>query len=202
MNNHLLLSKMARPKTISDSDLLDRAFEVISREGFESFTFQQVGRAVGLSAPALVKRFKSKRRLALLARNQKWERNLSRMNADEVDALSGLDGISGFLLLIARSVDSKRLGEHASWLGAEASDPRSKRKVALYFEQARSILKRLLHESVKKGELAKEIDPESFAVTLEALIQGSIFQFAFLEKRNIKEHLESHVRAVLKPFLL
>ena len=74
--------------------------------------------------------------------------------------------------------------------------------MALYFEQARSILKRLLHESVKKGELAKEIDPESFAVTLEALIQGSIFQFAFLEKRNIKEHLESHVRAVLKPFLL
>lgn len=191
---------MGRPKTISDSDLLDRAFDVISREGFESFTFQQVGKAVGLSAPALVKRFKTKKRLALFARNQKWERNFTRMSASEVEALSGLTGIYGFVELIARSVDSKRLGEHASWLGAEAGDPRSKIKVAAYFEQTRNILRRLLHEAVNEGELTNEIAPDSFAITLEALIQGAIFQFAFLEKKNIKEHLESHVRVVLKPF--
>lgn len=184
---------MGRPKTISDSELLDRAFEVISREGFESFTFQQVGRAVGLSAPALVKRYKSKKRLALLARNQKWERNLSRMNADEVDALSGLDGISGFLLLIARSVDSKKLGEHASWLGAEASDPRSKRKVAVYFEQARSILKRLLHEAVKKRGARKSDRSGLLCNHLRSTYSGLHLSICIFGK-------EKHKRALRVPY--
>lgn len=109
---------MGRPKKISDSDVLLIAFDVISREGFESFTFEQVGKATGLSPAALVKRFKTKKRLAFLARNQKWDENLSKMNARKIAQLNGLDGIFEFLRLIAKNVDSKRLGEHTRWLGS------------------------------------------------------------------------------------
>lgn len=78
---------MSRTKKISDSRVLDMAFDVISKEGFQSFTFEQVGKAVGLSPATLVKRFKNKKRLALLARNQKWEHNIGQIESDRFKQL-------------------------------------------------------------------------------------------------------------------
>ncbi|NJL26059.1 MAG: TetR/AcrR family transcriptional regulator [Calothrix sp. SM1_5_4] len=145
---------MSRLKLISDYDVLERAFEIISKEGFDSFTFAQVGKAVGLSPAALVKRFKTKKNLAFLARNQRWERNLSVLDQDEIRGLRGLNGIFDFLTLIALSVNSKRLGEHARWLGTEAGHPRSKKKVAAYFETTRDIFSRLVAQAVHDKDLA------------------------------------------------
>lgn len=193
---------MARSKKISDRDILSKAAAVILTEGFESFTFQQVGKAVGLSPAALVKRFKSKKRLATLARNQRWDENLSRMSDEAIHSLSGLDGIFDFLRLIALSVNSKRLGEHARWLGTEACEPQSKRKVAAYFQTTRSIFSRLLSEAIEMKQLSDQIDPIKFAKTMEALVQGAIFQFAFLEDRNIEAHLKNHIELILEAFVL
>lgn len=187
---------------MSDSEVLLRAFDVISREGFHSFTYEQVARAVGLSPAALVKRFKSKTRLARLARNQKWDENLGRINPEHIDALKGLAGLWAFLKVISLSINSKRLGEHAVWLGTEAGSPGTKKKVADYFESTRQIFARLLHEAIKSGELSRDIEPKSFAKTLEALVQGAIFQFAFLDERDIEVHLKSHIRTLLKPYVL
>lgn len=62
---------MGRPKKISDSEILLIAFEVISREGFESFTFEQVSKATKLSPAALVKRFKTKKTSGLFGTESK-----------------------------------------------------------------------------------------------------------------------------------
>ncbi|WII70853.1 TetR family transcriptional regulator [Bdellovibrio sp. 22V] len=191
---------MARPKKVSDSEILLIAFEVISNEGFESFTFEQVSRATGLSPAALVKRFKTKKRLAFLARNQKWDENMAKMNTTKISELNGLNGIFEFLRLIAKSVDSKRLGEHLRWLGTEAEDPKAKKKVASYFAETRGIFRRLIEEAIANREIKKVSDPEDLAMTLEALVQGSIFQFGFLNERNIERHLVSRFRSALQPF--
>lgn len=192
---------MSRTKKMSDSDVLDKAFDIIAREGFHSFTFAQVGKAVGLSPAALVKRFKTKHQLALLARNQKWEKNIGQVDSEKFKGLFGLIGIFDFLTIISNSVNSKRLGEHAIWLGTEACHYRSKRKVAGYFETTRGVFQKLLTEAVNSGELSETIEPRLFAKTLEALVQGAIFQFAFLEDRSIDLHLKEHFRMVLKPYL-
>jgi len=192
---------MSRTKKISDSEVLDKAFNVIAREGFQSFTFEQVGKAVGLSPAALVKRFKTKNQLALLARNQKWEINIGQADSEKLKELYGLKGIFDFLTIIASSVNSKRLGEHAIWLGTEACHHRSKKKVAGYFETTRGVFQKLLTEAIISGELSKTIESRTFAKTLEALVQGAIFQFAFLEERSIDVHLKEHFLVVLRPFL-
>lgn len=193
---------MGRPKKISDSQILSMAFEVISLEGFESFTLEQAGKATGLSPAALVKRFKTKKRLAFLARNQKWDENIAKMNASEIAQLKGLNGIFEFLRLIAKSVDSKRLGEHARWLGTEADDSKAKKKVAAYFAETRNIFSRLIQEAVSNQEIKIIGTPENLAITLEALVQGSIFQFAFLNEQNIGRHLANRFQSVLGPLTL
>lgn len=191
---------MSRTKKISDSEILEKAFDVIAREGFQSFTFQQVGKAVGLSPAALVKRFKTKNQLALLARNIKWEKNIGQIESETFKKLVGLKGIFEFLTIIAQSVNSKRLGEHAVWLGTEACHPRSRKKVAAYFEITRNVFRRLLTEAIEQGDLSENVDPKAFSKTLEALVQGSIFQFAFLDEGNIETHLKNHFKIVLAPF--
>jgi AcrR family transcriptional regulator len=193
---------MSRTKKMSDSEVLIKAFDVIAREGFSSFTFEQVGKVVGLSPAALVKRFKSKNQFALLARNLKWEHNLGHVKSEVFEALSGYPGIFDFLSIISRSVNSARLGEHAIWLGKEACHPRSKKKVAAYFEETRKIFFRLLTEAIKFGQLKPIENVQEFAKTMEALVQGAIFQFAFLSERDIESHLKSHFRLLLRPYLI
>jgi len=192
---------MSRTKKKSDSEVLTKAFDVIALEGFSSFTFEQVGKTVGLSPAALVKRFKSKDQLALLARNLKWEQNLGLVDAETINRLSGLAGIFDFLSIISRSVNSNRLGEHAIWLGKEACHPRSKRKVAAYFELTRGIFFRLITQAIHNGELKYIENAKELAKTAEALVQGAIFQFAFLSERNIETHLKDHFKVILKPYL-
>ncbi|HEY1080437.1 MAG TPA: TetR family transcriptional regulator [Bdellovibrio sp.] len=193
---------MARTKKVSDSEVLDRAFEVISREGFHSFTFAQVGKAVQLSPAALVKRFKTKKHLATLARNQRWDRNLGHVAPEELQKLHGLSGLFEFLGIISRSVDSKKLGEHAVWLGTEACHHKSRKKVATYFAETRKIIFQLLCEAIAAGDVSPKMDVKASSVALEALIQGAIFQFAFMDEKNIEAHLKSHFKVLLQPWLL
>ena len=193
---------MSRTKKISDSEVLDIAFDVIAREGFTSFTFEQIGKAVKLSPAALVKRFKTKHQLALLARNQKWEQNIGLTESEKFKDLQGLKGIFDFLTIISNSVNSKRLGEHAIWLGTEACNHRSKKKVAAYFEVTRNVFQKLLVEATEKKELSAKIEPKILAKTLEALVQGAIFQFSFLNEDNIELHLKKHFELVLAPYII
>ena len=125
---------MSRTKKLSDSQVLTLAFNVIAREGFSSFTFMQVGKEVGLSPAALVKRFKTKKNLALLARNQRWEENLGQVQTEKFNQLFGLKGIFDFLDIIGDSVNSKRLGEHAVWLGTEACQTLTSRKYSYHYQ--------------------------------------------------------------------
>lgn len=190
---------MGRPKKLSDDACLEQAFDVISREGFESFTLEQVAKAVGLSPAALIKRFGTKERLARAARDRKWDANFEQMAATEPQSLRGLASLFHFLKLIARSVDSKRLGEHMRLLGSQADDFRSKRKVAAYFQGTRERVAASLREAAEDAEI-DAVDIERIAFTLEALIQGAIFQFGFLERRGIEAHLRQHVETFIEPY--
>ena len=86
------------------------------------------------------------------------------------------------------------------WLGKEACHPQSKRKVAAYFETTRGIFLNLVLQAIEKGQLKNIENPKDLAKTMEALVQGAIFQFAFLNERNIETHLKDHFKVMLKPY--
>jgi AcrR family transcriptional regulator len=193
---------MARPKKLSDSEVLHVAYDVSSREGFDSFTLRQVARSADLSPAALIKRFKSKTRLATLARHHRWDSNLGEFHESSSTRPLGLNGVRRFVALIAKSVDSKRLAEHARSFGLEANNTTSRKNVAAYFAKTREIFSRLLREAMVNNELVGVQNCEELAFTLEALVQGAIFQFAFLGERNIELHLQNHITQLLKPYLV
>lgn len=191
-----------RTKKISDINVLLKAFNVISREGFDSFTLNQVSKETSLSPAALIKRFKTKKNLAKLARDIKWDENLSIGQEQLKYEQKGVAGIFQLISIISKSVDSKRLGEHARWLGTEALTPKSRRKVATYFQMTREIFEVHIKEAQESKEIRKEISTKELSVCLEAFVQGVIFQYIFLyDQPHVSMYLEKKVSFFLKPYL-
>ncbi len=183
----------------SDAEVLERAFPVIAREGFDSFTLAQVRRATGLSPAALIKRFGTKKRLAVLARDQGWRRLLAAFDTERT-AARGLAGIDALVRAIARSVDSLRLDEHLRRLSEDAAHPTLRRSAGRFFARTREALRTFLAEAVESGELVGEVDAAELAAQLEAMIQGAIFQYGFVETDDgIETWLRRRIHGLLAP---
>lgn len=190
---------MARNKKISDDEILDLAFPVICRVGFDSFTLEQVSQVTGLSPATLLQRFGSKRELAFRVRDRKWDRNLSQFEAAETGP-QGLAGIDQLLAEIGRSVDSQRLNEHLRLLADDMGDSRLRVGAAHFFSWTRGLIQRFLTEAVAAGELCPDTPVAELSCTLEALIQGSIFQFGFLDEPDIGPWIRRHIDFLLGPY--
>lgn len=193
---------MANKKKMSDLEVLEKAFPTISRYGFESFTLEQVSKATGLSAATLIKRFKTKKKLAVLARNQNWEINFQQMlEVTNNTNVSGIAGIFYFVNLISKSVESDNLAEHLRQLGNDALNTALKKTVGAYFQTTRDIFKYFIDQAIKNKELKGVENSKDLATLLEAIVQGSIFQFIFMERRSIYAHLKKNMEDFLKPYL-
>src|SRR5262245_43303429 len=113
-----------RPRTVTDADILMAAGRVIAKVGPARLTLAQVGRAIGLSAGALVKRFGSKRGLLLA---------MSRQSVESVDACfaavrsahpAPLDAFVAAALEMTRYVQTpEEVANQLAFLQIDLSDP-------------------------------------------------------------------------------
>lgn len=89
---------MARHKSISDDDLLDRLMPPLMRHGPDGLTLALAGAAAGLSAATMVQRFGSRERMIEAILLRAWDR-LEEATA-VADAAAG-DGAEGALAVLA-----------------------------------------------------------------------------------------------------
>lgn len=192
---------MSRPKIISDDDILAFAFPIISREGFESFTLEQISEVTGLAPATLIRRFKTKKDLALLARNWKWNNLLSNIGKNNSQK-TGIEAIYELIEEIAKSVDNINMSEHMKMLAEDAKNTKLKILAFNYFQWTRDLLQNFIIQAIEKNELYKEINPIDLSFHLEAIIQGTIFQSAFLDVNDIKKQLIKGIKYALKPYII
>ena len=186
-----------RPRTVTDADILMAAGRVISTVGPTRLTLAQVGRGVGLSAAALVKRFGSKRGLLLA---------LSRQAVESVDACfaavrtahpAPLEAFVAAALEMTRYVQTpEEVANHLAYLQIDLSDPDF---YALMKENSARIeagYRRLLNEAVQAGALAP-CDTGRLARAVGAMVTGSLLGWA-IDRRGTAE---AFVRADLSMLL-
>ena len=186
-----------RPRTVTDADILMAAGRVISTVGPTRLTLAQVGRGVGLSAAALVKRFGSKRGLLLA---------LSRQAVESVDACfaavrtahpAPLEAFVAAALEMTRYVQTpEEVANHLAYLQIDLSDPDF---YALMKENSARIeagYRRLLNEAVQVGALAP-CDTSRLARAVGAMVTGSLLGWA-IDRRGTAE---AFVRADLAMLL-
>jgi AcrR family transcriptional regulator len=189
-----------RPRTIDDNGILEAAGRIISRHGPAKFTLADIGREVGLSAAALVRRFGSKRGLMLA---------LARSARDSVDACfdivrashpSPLAAVLAAATEMTRYVKSpEEMSNHLAFLQTDLSDPDF---YAVMLENSRRIIagyQSLLDEAVTARELVP-CDTARLARAVDALAGGSLIGWAVYRDGAAEAWVRHDLDTLLEPY--
>ena len=186
-----------RPRTVADADILMAASRVLAEIGPTRLTLADVGRASGLSAAALVKRFGSKRQLLLA---------MSRQGMESVDACfaavraahpAPLDAFVAAALEMTRYVKTpEQVANSLAYFQIDLSDPEFYAVLKQNSARMEAGYRSLLDEAVEAGTLMP-CDTTRLARAVGALVSGSLLGWAIARRGTA----ESWIRADLAMLL-
>ena len=189
---------VGRPRTATDLAIFDAVAQVVNEAGPTGLTLAAVGDRVGVSAPALVQRFGSKRGLLLA---------FSAHGADAVDAAFDqprgrnnaiADTIIAALLQLASGMGSRReLANNLAFLQLDLIDEGLRVHAVAHSRNLRRRLVRALVEGVDLGELSVD-DPNAVAELLYAVYNGALVSWAIDGKGSLAHWLRDRIERVLE----
>jgi AcrR family transcriptional regulator len=188
INEYSLINrvKVARPRTISDEDVLDGALRVMFRTGPADFTLAAVAAEVGIAPPTLLQRFGDKRGLILRALGQD-----NGAFAAAVAAAPRARGRAAVLELFARLTPHiERPADLATgllWLREDFRDPDLN---ALARERWR-----LLRSAIVERLPPLPIPADLAARLIEAQWQGAFNQWGFFGEGRLQDFVVESLRA-------
>ncbi|GMV06502.1 MAG: hypothetical protein AMXMBFR53_27780 [Gemmatimonadota bacterium] len=186
---------MARPRTVSDEEILEATGRAVGRVGPAALTLADVAREAGIAPPTLIKRFGSKRELllAFARRSGEGTRDLfAKARAGTEDPLEALE------TALLRQATSVRTGEamanHLAFLQMEVADEEFRDHVVAHAEVLRDEITRLVKDAVARKDLPRDTDARVLARGVHLLYNGALVTWA-MERRGI---LESAVREAIR----
>jgi len=190
---------VARPRTVSDDDILEATARVVAREGALRFTLAQVGEEAGISAPGLVQRFGSKRRL-LLALSERSRRApgdaLARARAAHDRVLDAL--VAGLAETMSPLETPESVARSLEYLGLDIADPEFHAHALAFFQALRGEVRRALADAVAQKEL-KDVDLDALARAVEVAFNGSVITWAVHRHGTLRDALRHDLALVLAP---
>ena len=192
----------ARPRTVSDEDLINATVRIMSRLGPVKLTLAAVAEEAGVTAATLVQRFGSKRGLML---------RISAGAAESGDAcfamMRAAHPHSPLAALLASATafaqmaaTPEELANSLAFLQIDITDPEfhvhtlemSKKNVAGY--------RALLKEAIAAGEL-KAHDVTRMARAVNAITGGSLINWAIFREGTAEKWVRRDVDTLLAPYL-
>lgn len=191
-----------RPRRLSDSAILEAAFEVVRRTGPDRFTLADVGQEVGLSAATLVQRFGSKRSLLLAMLQQSVTQTDNRFAESIKGVASPIETLYAAVLDRFRTVESpEMLANGFAFLMIELGDPEFHEVAAESANNAIAGYKTMLDAAVEAGELSEEgIDTNHLAETIHALTWGALMMWAIIRMLSPQDRLKRSLDILLTPY--
>ncbi|HWG90175.1 MAG TPA: helix-turn-helix domain-containing protein [Candidatus Thermoplasmatota archaeon] len=194
---------MARPRTVSDEDILEAAARVVARRGPVQATLAEIGEEVGVTASAIVQRFGTKRKL-LLAISQRSVREVASAFAKARarhprDAATA--AVEGLVTLTEGFAETPRdLANSLSFLQLDLTDPEFRAPGLAFHEAQREGVRALVAEATQKGLLHRTPSPEALARALLVAYNGSLIVWALHGEGTLTDTLRRDLEAVLAPY--
>ena len=191
---------MARPRGISDDEILMATARVMARVPPRALTLALVGREVDLAPATLLQRFGSK--LGLLhALAQAGARGmpdaLTAVRARFASPTQALEAyLQGFAML-APSADV--LANNLAYLQLDLTEPTLRAPTRAMFVAHEEALRMLLSDAVADGEL-NALDVSAVARTLLTVTQGALIMWAVHRTGTVRAAIEREVGTVLLPY--
>lgn len=174
---------MSRPKTRTDTDVLQAAYRLMHRGGPGALTFAAVGRAAGLSPATLVQRFGSKAGLTRATLLHAWDRLDERTAA--LSAAAERTPAGAVALLVALSGDYGGIEAYADGLlvlREDLRDPVLRARGAAW----RDVLSRGLEACFPEG-------PRGIGLLMASQWQGALIWWGFDPRGELAAFVEGEL---------
>ena len=168
----------ARPRTVSDEELLEATARAVSRVGPARLTLADVAKEAGVVPATLVQRFGTKRGMLLaLARLGSGSEGdqMAAIRAAHASPLRALYAVAECWAGMAKTPEE--LANHLSFLVIDLTDPEFHHFALTHARSFHSAMKGLLDEAVTVGELSA-CDTDGLARVVQETLQGSLVAWA------------------------
>jgi AcrR family transcriptional regulator len=181
--------------------ILDAALTCFAREGFHAASMQDIVAESGLSPGAIYGYFKGKTEMVMAIASERHAMERRRMEhaltTGDIDT-SLVRLVEGFVLGL-RDPQEKKWRRLAVQLWAESlSNPRLKREALGGVTQAIEVLAPMIRKAQREGRWPAQLDPESAARVLIAILQGISLQLAWDDTIDIAS-FASALRIMIDP---
>ena len=186
-----------RPRATSDEDLLAATHRVVSRLG-PNLTLADVAKEAGVSPATLMQRFGSKRGLLLAfaaAGSSDVSQELEAIRAQHSSPLAAVYGVAHCMAAMADTPET--LANSLAFLQMDLVDPDFHQHAVVHSRGMLAGIKALLDEAVAEGELAPT-DTTRLARAVQAMIGGSLLQWAIDREGRVADRLSEDLDALLK----
>ncbi|WP_018684322.1 TetR/AcrR family transcriptional regulator [Actinokineospora enzanensis] len=187
---------MARPRTISDQQILDAASVVIGRVG-PGFTLAQTAAEAGVSVGTVAQRFGSKDGLLLAIFDHATAEVAGAMRAAaevEPDPVAGVR--AAVLRTFASLGDAETAGNHLGQLGVDLMDPHLRARLGVHFTAMQAELRRALDRARPHLPGAPAVDVA--ARVLLSLVNGVAIDWSVRPHGRLADRMTEDVDAVLE----
>jgi AcrR family transcriptional regulator len=189
-----------RPQQASDEDILKATFRAIARLGPARLTLADVAEEAGISAPALVQRFGSKRALLLAAAADAAtgaDYIFGGLRAEHDSPVAALLGLAECMTLMGTTPEA--VANTLAFLRMDLSDEDFHRHAQTASRGTYDGLRALVTDAVDAGELAG-CDPDRLASALHATLDGSLLTWAIRREGDLVTWLRRDLETVLTPY--
>jgi TetR/AcrR family transcriptional regulator, transcriptional repressor of aconitase len=171
------------------SEILDAAVVCFARSGFHKATMRDIVREAGLSAGSIYNLFFGKQEIvaAIAARRHDEERSVFEEALKQSTAVKSLEAVRDYFLSELNSPKQRMRRRVTVQLWAEAQHDSTLQRVARdTFAKPYKLLRDLLTEGQRRGEIAKQIDADAMARFLIAAFHGLVLQSEWDARLAIK----------------
>jgi AcrR family transcriptional regulator len=189
-----------RPRTVEDDDVLDAAERVRAELGPMRFTIDELARQLGVSAPALLRRFGSKRALLLAVKEREVRRTrdlVVRREPGKSALTALLDRFRDGVAITAPSPDE--LANSLAFLHLDTADPLIRPLILKQVASLRFALRDLLAAAIADGELTG-VTAETLADLVEVTYNGALVGWVVDRKGSSWEYVRPRLEALLAPY--
>jgi AcrR family transcriptional regulator len=191
---------VGRPRTVSDEQILAGAARVIGRVGPARLTLAEVGREVGLSAPTLTQRFRTKRGLLLAVARHGADVLPGRLAAARsaegpVEAL-----IDTFAAMAGGVRTSAEFANHLAFLLLDLTDPQFQQISRDYAAAVEQAIAEVLTAARAVGELATD-DLSELPRAIHAAYNGAMVTWGMRGEGSPAEQVRTQLSILLGSYL-
>ncbi|HJR54809.1 MAG TPA: TetR/AcrR family transcriptional regulator [Gemmatimonadota bacterium] len=192
----------ARPRKVSDEEVLGAVLRVMHRVAPAQVTLTEIASEAGVTPSALVQRFGSKRELLLEMIRRAAEGTAEYFAHIRRESASPLAALHAYAECFAEMAESpETLAHHLGYLQLDLTDPDFRKHARDQARAADGAIRDLLDDAVAEGELAHGTDLDMLMRSVIAVLGGSLLAWAIRQRGTAAKWIRADLDAVLRPHL-